>query len=324
MSGAAARAPAPIPEAGHSVRVLYVGGMPRSGSTLTDLLLHRLPGHIAVGELFYLWRNGVQHDRLCACSRPFLSCPFWSAVGERAFGSWRRADAAKILRLQETVDRTASIPLLLAPRRPTAFQQALSEYADVLRRLYRAIAALSGASVIVDSSKRPSLAYVLRQMPDVELRVVQVVRDPRGVAFSFAKHVELSPGVDVSTEMPRSTVRKVSRRWVTVNALIAGIGRFDVPTLRVRYEDLVADPRHELTRVLTFEGLARSPDTFDFISDHAFPVPQTHVIAGGRIRLHSGVMPLRLDEDWRRRMPRRAKALVDTMTLPTRWRYGYR
>jgi hypothetical protein len=315
---------APNPETSHNVRVLYVGGMPRSGSTLIDLLMHRLPGHVAVGELFYLWRNGVQHDGLCACSRPFLSCPFWSAVGERAFGGWSAADAKRVLPVQEAVDRTSWIPFLLAPRRPAAFQESLSHYTDALRRLYRAIATVSGASVIVDSSKRPSLAYVLRQMPDIDLRVVQVVRDPRGVAFSFAKHVDLPPGADVAEQMPRSTVRKVSRRWVTVNALIAGIERFDVPTLRVRYEDLVADPRHELARVLAFEGLAEGPETLDFIVDHSFSVPQTHVIAAGRIRLRSGVMPLSLDEDWRRRMPRRAKALVDTMTLPTRWRYGYR
>ena len=75
----------------------------------------------------------------------------------------------------------------------------------------------------MDSSKRPSLAYILQTMPDVDLRVVQVVRDPRGVAFSFNKHVALPEGAALRNEMPRSTTRKVSRRWVTVNPLIAAL-----------------------------------------------------------------------------------------------------
>jgi len=324
VSDPAARISTPVADAGCTARVLYVGGMPRSGSTLTDLLLHLLPGHVAVGELFYLWRNGVQHNALCACGEPFLSCPFWSDVGERAFGGWGVEMAHDVMRMQETVDRTAAIPLLLAPRRPSRFERTLNQYADVLRRLYGAIAAVSQAHVIVDSSKRPSLAYILRQIPEIELQVAHVVRDPRGVAFSFAKHVELPPGADFTDQMPRSTMRKVSRRWVTVNALIAAMARLDVPTVRIRYEDLVRAPREELARVLDFEGLPATPDSFSRISDGSFLLPSTHLVAAGRIRLSSGVMPLRLDEDWRRRMPPGGKALVDVMTAVTRWRYGYR
>ena len=37
------------------VRLLYVGGVPRSGSTLADMMIGQLPGHVGVGELYYLW-----------------------------------------------------------------------------------------------------------------------------------------------------------------------------------------------------------------------------------------------------------------------------
>ena len=71
-----------------AVRVLYVGGVPRSGSTLTDLVLDQLPGHVSVGELFYLFRNGIRMDSACGCGEPFSACPFWVAVGDRAVGGW--------------------------------------------------------------------------------------------------------------------------------------------------------------------------------------------------------------------------------------------
>jgi hypothetical protein len=319
--------PAPGPDPGvlrrPPLRVLYVGGMPRSGSTLTDLMLHQLPGHIGVGELFYLWRNGLANEGLCACSATISQCPFWSEVGRAAFGGWAAIDPHHVLRLQEQVDRTSRIPLLISPRRPKRFAALLEEYSEILRRLYTAIGTVSGQGVVVDSSKRPSLAYILRTMPDVDLRVVQVVRDPRGVAFSFAKHVALPPGAALRSEMPRSTARKVSRRWVTVNALIAGLRRVGVPVTRVRYEDLVAEPDRELRRVLDLTGEEAVENVFDYLTDDGINIPRTHVVAGGRIRLASGVMPLRGDEQWRGDMPQRSRRLVELMTAPTRRRYGY-
>jgi hypothetical protein len=316
-------AAAPAREQVDRLRVLYVGGMPRSGSTLTDLMLHQLPGHVGVGELFYLWRNGVVHDGLCACGEPFSSCAFWSEVGRVAFGGWDRVDPEHVMRLQDRVDRTTRIPLLLMPRRPRRFASQLEEYSEVLRRLYGAIVTVSGQPVVVDSSKRPSLAYVLRTMADVDLAVAHVVRDPRGVAFSFAKHVALPAGAALRSEMPRSTTRKVSRRWVSVNALVAGLQRVGVPVARVRYEDLVSAPSAELRRVLALTG-QDAPDTaFDYVTPDGITVPRTHVVAGGRIRLASGPMPLRLDEQWRRDMPPRSRQLVELMTAPVRRKYGY-
>jgi len=313
--GTAACAPA-------AVDVLYIGGMPRSGSTLTDLMLDTLPGHVAVGELFYLWRDGLKNDGLCACGAVFSACPFWHAVGQEAFGGWSTIDAEHVLRLQQQVDRTACIPQVLA-RRPPAFAAALDEYSALLQRLYDAIASVAGAQVVVDSSKRPSLAFVLRSMPRVRLTVAHVVRDPRGVAFSFSKRVELPAGATSEGQMPRSRTRKVARRWVTVNALVASLSRLGVPLVRVRYEDLVRDPLHELGRVAAAEGRASQVDR-TVITEGGLRVPQTHVVAGGRIRLTGGVMPLRLDDAWRRDMAPGARRVVSAVTAATRARYGYR
>ena len=64
--------------------------------------------------------------------------------------------------------------------------------------------------------------------------------------------------------------------------------------------------------------------SFEYVTDEGITVPRTHVVAGGRIRLASGRMPLRLDEQWRREMPAGPRRLVELMTAPVRWRYGYR
>lgn len=311
-------------DSGPTVDVLYVGGMPRSGSTLTDLMLDGLPGHTAVGELFYLWRNGLDHDGLCSCGAVFSRCPFWMEVGARAFGGWDNVDSARVLELQDSVDRTGRIPAILGLGASPAFRRDLADYRDILRSLYRAVAEVSGAQVVVDSSKRPSLAFVLRATPGVRLTVAHVVRDPRGVAHSFGKHVDLPPGAALKSQMPRSSNIKVSRRWVTVNLLITVLSRWRVRVVRIRYEDLVREPARELTRILRAEGLAPAGEGFPFLTADGIVVGATHVVAGGRIRLAGGAMALRLDEGWRTDMPPRRRQLVGGLTCISRLFYGYR
>jgi hypothetical protein len=305
------------------IRVLYVGGVPRSGSTLSDLLIDQLPGHVAVGELFYLFRNGVQLNSLCGCGEPFGACPFWREVGQVAFGGWDQLDVYHVLRLQARVDRTSAIPMLVAPRRPSSYDAELAEYTDLLVRIYSAVLQVSGGSVVVDSSKRPSMAYVLRRSKDIALSCVQVVRDPRAVAFSFSKVVELPADSDAGEIMPRSTPRKVGRRWVTVNGLVRALGRLGVPRLTVRYEDLATDPRRELRRVATLQQVRREDLDESFLTDEGMRAGRAHLVAGGRIRLVDGVLPIRLDEEWRRSMAPGTRRMVSAITAVSRRRYGY-
>lgn len=304
------------------MRVLYVGGVPRSGSTLTDLMLDRLPGHRAVGELFYLVRNGVRHNTTCSCGVPFAECGFWSDVGKAAFGGWERLDAARFLALQARVDRTVNIPAIRSGVGPWGFGHAVIGYVEFLTRIYRALDEVTGGEVIVDSSKRPSLPYLLREVPGLELRCVHVVRDPRGVAYSFGKHVDLPPGTDATTTMPRSSALTVARRWVTVNAAIAKLERRGVPYLRLRYEDLVADPPGAFGRVAAFQNLG-DDHAAEFLRDGGIVVQPTHIAVGGRVRHSDGVLPIRLDEQWRTQLPAPARRLVTVLTAPARRRYGY-
>ena len=302
------------------VRLLYVGGVPRSGSTLADLMIGQLPGHVGVGELYYLWTDGPRHNVRCACGALFAECPFWREVGSKAYGGWPDSLVDEMLDLQRRVDRTVCIPrLLLAPSRG-AFGVALARYTDRLTALYRAIAETSGAQVVVDSSKRPSLAFALRRAPGVELAVAHVVRDPRGVAYSWRKKVP--DGATHRGDMPQWSTATVSRRWVTVNASIAALRRFGVRSARVRYEDLVADPVRELTRIAALQGM--HVGELGFLRQGGVWPAATHTIAGSRIRHSNDVLPLRLDEEWRTRLPTAQRRAVTVATSLSRWRYGYR
>lgn len=306
------------------VKVMYVGGMPRSGTTLLDLMLGQLPGHVAVGELVNVWQAGLQRDLLCECGKTFSECPFWGRVGEVAFGGWDRLDATHVLELVNAVDRSSALPLLLAPRLRPEFARQLEEYTAILVTLYDAIRTVSGAQVVVDSSKRPSLAYVLRRSPDVDLRVVHLVRDPRGVAHSWSKKVALPPGAGVRDHLKVRSPRLITRRWVTVNATVAALRRWGVPTISLRYEDVVCEPRTAVERAAALFETPLQPGDLDFIAPDGLHLGNSHTVAGGRVRFRESPLSLRLDESWRTDMPARRRQLVQAATWPSRRRYGYR
>ncbi|MFD0886208.1 sulfotransferase, partial [Streptosporangium algeriense] len=69
-------------------RVVFLGGLGRSGTTLLERLLGEVPGVTPLGEVAHLWTRGVLANEDCGCGKPFGACPFWREVGTRAFGGW--------------------------------------------------------------------------------------------------------------------------------------------------------------------------------------------------------------------------------------------
>ncbi len=136
----------------------YIGGLGRSGSTLLETIAGCFDEVCVLGEVVHLWERGVRDDRLCGCGERFSRCPFWLQVGDLAFGGWRRADADDMHRLQRQVDRTRKIPAAVRSRAEGTHVQAMREYSDRFAAVYAAAAQVSGASVVIDSSKHASTA----------------------------------------------------------------------------------------------------------------------------------------------------------------------
>lgn len=312
-SGTAVRGP---------VSVLYVGGCQRSGSTLLDRMMSQVSGHVSTGELVHLWRRGVQADELCGCGLPFHDCPFWSEVGVRAFGAWSEVDVAQILVLQRRVDRNRFIPLMVLPVLSSRYRRDLEAYLDRLGRLYRAIADVSGGSVIVDSSKHASTAFLLRRLPSVRLRVIHLVRDSRGVAFSLMKEVR-RPEAAAGSMMFRASPLRSAAEWVSFNALLGLLRLLGTPTTVVRYEDLVRDPRRVLARILAEGGRQVSSADLSFVQGANVSLGVDHTVAGNPMRFRHEPLELRVDDVWRTSMDRRARVLTTALTWPLLAAYGY-
>ncbi len=317
-----------LPDADTPVRVIFIGGSGRTGSTLIERLLGQLPGVCNVGEVVFFWERGLQRGELCGCGVPVPECPFWCEVGKRAFGGWDSFDLDRFLALKQSIDRNRFIPALAVRSGDSdgGVVARAHEYAGAYVRLYRAIRAVSGCEVLVDSSKHASLAFCLRASDDIDLRVVHVVRDSRAVAYSWTKRVRRPEvpagegGAGGQEYMDTFSPRRSAMLWNTLNLGFHLLSARGTSTTLVRYEDFVAAPVTAMRALAEFTG-AEAALSF-MTGEHADLIP-AHTASGNPMRFAAGRMAFRLDDAWRTHLGRADRALVTALTLPLLARYGY-
>lgn len=296
--------------------VLYIGGTGRSGSTILANLLGEADGYVSVGELRFLWERGLHEDRLCGCAEPFSQCPFWQTVLRSAFAD-DAPDPRHVMGLLHERTRLRRLPAVLSRGSGSRTM------APILSPLYRAVAEVSGAGVVVDSSKLPTYAALLDGLPELNVRMVHLVRDPRAAAFSWQRAKDLPDRAPRRT-MERRGIVKSAALWAVWNAALEQLWR-DRPEhyIRVAYEDLVDDPQRQLRRIVAAFDLGGSP--WDALTG-----PRTahlsvhHTVAGNPGRLQHGAQLLRADDEWASRMPTWQQAVVRSITAPVLRRSHHR
>ena len=305
------------------VRVLYVGGLGRGGSTRLERVLGELPGICPLGQVSHLWQRDLREDQRCGCGRRFSGCEFWQRVGEAAFGGWDRLDLQRVLAVRDLVERTRHIPRLAASRLSADRRALVVEYAGYYARVYRAAAEVSGSSVVIDSSKHGALAYCLRWATGVDLRVVHMVRDSRGVADSWTRSVP-RPESYAAPSMTRYPPGRSAPPWNAHDAAFGLLARHGVPVRRVRREEFLADPVGTVRLLAEFAGLAPGEPDLAFLTADSAVLGPFHGAAGNPMRFTLGEMPLHTDEAWRGAVPTGQRKLVGVLTAPLPGAYGYR
>lgn len=302
-------------------KVIYVTGYGRSGSTLLDIALGSHPRIFGAGELTALARHVWENGEYCACGAQVRNCAFWQPV----VASWTGNAVDQQQALRGIALRQRRIEGLISWRRLVGkrFAPWLAGHLEQLSRLFEGIAARFGVEdpIIVDSSKLPGRGFVLAATPGVELYVVHLVRDARGVAWSLAKPHSRSVEQGVQRDLHAKPAAYVAMRWSVVNLasellrLRLGKGR----SMRLRYEDFVADPAAALKEIAEMCGAewSESADTAA-----RSPLNPAHQVAGSRHRT-SKALQIRADEEWRSQMPERKSRLVTILTAALLRRYGY-
>lgn len=304
-------------------RVLYVGGMGRSGSTLLERSLSQLPNVCGVGESVYMWERGLVNNERCGCGQQFSECQFWNQVGIEGFGGWDQVDAQRVAALRSQVDDVKFVPKMLVGRTGADFDHAAREYVSYYERLYQGVRRVSGCDVVVDSSKITSLVYLLARYADVDVSMAHIVRDPRAVAYSWTKLVQRPEVTSRTAYMPRYSPTYMGALYSGHHLLLEALRFREVPSITVRYEDFAESPLPTLRRISDFAGLDWRESAVAGPTPSTLRLDVVHTASGNPSRFRTGDTVIRRDDSWRTQLSRGKAAVVTALTAPLMLSYGY-
>jgi hypothetical protein len=296
------------------ITVLSINGWCRNGSTILGNLLNEVPGFFHVGELHFLWKNayGNGSNTRCGCGRDLRACAIWSRVlaAELPPGEPPEVHAQAVRARQQASLRTRHTWQVL---RRGADSEARRTHAATLARTYRAIADVTGAEVIVDSTKIPGEAALLPHVAGVAPIYLHLVRDPRAVAHSWSRQKDYAYVMSAA----RSTLY-----WVGFNlASHALVDAHPARAMFLRYEDFIRDPADTLRAVIELCGgdPAKSP-----VRGRSAELRTNHTVTGNPDRFRSGATEIRaFDGAWRRELSLARKLTTLALGWPLLARYGY-
>jgi hypothetical protein len=317
MPGAVA---APIRDRDRPLKVIYIAGDGRSGSTLLDRLIGAYPGVFSCGELGNLLESTASYEQLCACGSHAQQCGFWCSVLAHWSATVPDFTEREYRSLQRRYERLRT---LLRPHNEdelTMEDPRFARYAEYTGALFSAVADLSGAVVIVDSSKSPARALALSRVPGLDVCMLHLVRDVRGVAYSLRKLSASRPGEPRPLHPSRRSNLRFAGTWAIVNFFCERVRpKIPGPNLFTRYEDYTADPDGMLRAVATLLGVARIPYT----AGAGYLLTQGHQVAGNEARMRP-VQVIATDETWRKQFSFAMQKGLYLLVLPMMLHYRYR
>ncbi|MFF3855510.1 sulfotransferase [Micromonospora sp. NPDC002575] len=295
--------------------VLCVTGWCRNGSTIIGNVLNEVPGFFHVGELHFLWKNSTGRgvNGLCGCGRELTACDLWSRVLPvgRPAGLSADAHAAQVIARQRSRVRTRHTWRVL---RRGLYDDEIRAHAELMGRVYRAVAERTGAHTIVDTTKIPGEAALLAHLPGITPYYVHLVRDPRAVAHSWREPKQYVYAMSAA----RSTAY-----WHGFNLASAAITRrHPRRSMLLRYESFTADPAGTIDALLRLCGADPAGNP---VRGRAVELGTNHTVTGNPDRFRTGPTVIRdSDEAWRRTLSPADRLAATALAQPLFARYGYR
>lgn len=299
------------------IPLIYITSPSFSGSTLLATLLSAHRDISSVSEMSGLIPEVELETYKCGCGELMCSCPFWQELNEKMnqidspfsldnfqtkfiFGSNRFTQVLMCRSLKNNFlnscrDSCLSCfpgyrnKLMRIRQRNLAFIQSALE--------------ISGKTIFLDATKDPIRMKYLSKIPELDLRILHLTRDPRANANSYKKNKKIS-------------IQKGAFYWQRIHRDILRICRSlpSIPKIHCRYEDLCSNPEEEMQRILEAFGFNGDKSLFDYGSPR-------HII-GNRMRL-SEKFEIKHDESWREEISKDDQEEVLRMVKLLANQFGY-
>lgn len=301
-------------------------GYGHSGSTLLDILLGSHDQIISVGEMVHFDPTSSVGNNLCACGEKHSQCPYWVEVSKH-FNSFvldAKMFFPTVLRkkFDNWYNLICWIRLLHRIKKPS---KEYREYCRHLVALLNAISMSSNRSIIVDSSKSPSRAATLAGLKDaIDLRIIHLVRDGRGVCWSMMKKIRYQNDIRFSRLKQLTAFLRATIGWTVTNLVAEWIVKMGVVGgdhyLRIRYEDLVEDHEAFFKQVAVITGESMRKPMMAVSSGIELDIG--HMAGGNPFRMRKKVA-FNPDYDWCKNLPFGYKKLFGLVCGRALKHYGY-
>jgi len=299
------------------IKLVYILAASHSGSTLLSMLLGSHADSCTVGETKLSARAMGDLDRYrCSCGEFIRNCSFWRQVTQCMVRRGFQFDLADSGTDYHTVDSPYALRLLgplhrgvvlecvrdLALGLSLAWRNHLADIQGQVTALLSAVTEIRGAKVVIDSSKTAvRLKYLLRNS-DLEIKVIRLIRDGRGVALTYMNPAGFADakkenfrggGRGGDRAGQRLSMAQAAYQWKRSNQeaeyILSKLEK--TQWTEVRYEEYCQNPDVTLNRLFRFLDL----DPNKRIKD--FRTAQNHVVGNG-MRLDN-TSKVQLDERWR-------------------------
>lgn len=297
------------------IKVLYIAGFERSGSTIVNRVLGQIDGFVAWGELRDIWQHGIVENRPCTCGTTFRNCSAWQKIFERAFEGAEKINTSEMDKLQKKA-RFFVLPHYFKLLQDSFLKKQIHPYLVSLENLYQAIQKTTNSKVIVDSTKASWYGYVLGLLPSIDLYIVHVIRNPKGVCYSLDQHKSQGELTSQWYNPIQASISWNLKNYAVETLLNSSEDRY----LRINYEDFIANPQIAVKQILKLldEDITELP----FVSPTEVKMSTDHIITGSpSSRSDIGTVKLQLDQKWKYKMKLIDKMIIDLLTFPIKHKY---
>ena len=298
--------------------VVYLAGSGHTGSTLLALFLDAHPEIASVGETAFKRKlQGKENANVaCTCGASYFDCPFWKEIFRGVTDAgyelsplvWSNDFRYQGWLAHRLLSRYSARPLLRVVQQAAAalfpaHNARVERTRQVNVEMVRTVLQVTGARVFFDTSKRAMRLYHLLQAPELDLKVVKLVRDVRGYACSAKRRGGAVQDAALTWRRDQESFDRITRRMRSDRVML------------LRYEDVCRDPRTWLKRLYAFCGV-------EPIDPPEFVIPREHHVLGNNMR-RSDSIRIRLDESWRATLSVEEQTRAVMIAGPLHARNGY-